>query len=142
MLCNFCSKISFQSLSECRFSFRPDADPKIVQEYATKRFYFHHCCIACVNKASLEEGCQLCSFFLTCFVGRINISRDDKLGAALELPGAGVWVVLTQGAGTPATTTDGRRFAARTQASNWTGSFTFHYDKIAAQIDLTSMQGI
>ncbi|PVH68228.1 HET-domain-containing protein [Cadophora sp. DSE1049] len=115
------------------------ADPKIVQEYAKKRFYFHHCCIACVNKASLEEGCQLCSFFLTCFVGRINISRDDKLGAALELPGTGVWVVLTQGADTLATTTDGRRFAAMTQASNWTGSFTFHYDKIAAQIDLTSM---
>lgn len=74
-------------------------------------------------------------------MGRINTSRDDKLGAALGLPGAGVWVVLTQGAGMPATTTDGRKFAARTQASNWTGSFTFHYDKIAAQVDLKSMLG-
>lgn len=62
-----------------------------------------------------------------------NISRHGKLGAALEPPGAGVWVVLTQGAGTPATTTNGRRFAA---------SFTFHYDNIATQIDITSIPGI
>jgi hypothetical protein len=142
MLCKCCTKISFQALSECGFSFRPDADPKIVQEYATKRFYFHHCCIACVNKASLEEGCQLCSLFLTCLVGRTNVSRCDKLGAALDLPGAGVWVVLTQGAGTMETTTDGRKFVARTEANNWTGRLTLHYDKIAAQIDLTSMLGI
>lgn len=137
-LCDACSKISFQPLYQTGYAFRPNADPQVVKDYEHRLFYFHHCCIACVNKASIA-GCRLCAFFLTRL--RINVNRetDNKLGSALLLPGAGVWVVLTQRSNGKVLATDGRLFAARSDQTNWASEFTFHYDKIAASVDLVSL---
>jgi hypothetical protein len=134
-LCNACANISFKPLDQTGYSFRPDADPEVIREHEKRLFYFHHCCIACVNKASID-GCRLCSLFLARVRVNVNITADDKLGAALELPGAGVWVVLTQRSGDIHTANDGRTFVAPSERTNWRMNFTLHYQKLAAQVDL------
>lgn len=137
-LCDACAKISFKSLSQTGYAFRPNADPGVVKDYEKRLFHFHHCCIACVNKASIA-GCRLCALFLARLKINVNIEYDNKLGSALALPGAGVWVVLTQRSNGVVTATNGRSYAARSDQTNWGSEFTFHYDKIAAKIDLVSL---
>lgn len=139
-ICDACAKISFKPLSKTGYSFRPDADVSVIRQYGNRLFYFHHCCIACVNKASIA-GCRLCALFLTRLKINVNITYSDKLGAALSLPGAGVWVVLTQQSNSVTTSKDGRSFASRSQQTNWASDFTLHYDKVAARIDIVELPG-
>ncbi|KAF2031505.1 hypothetical protein EK21DRAFT_88003 [Setomelanomma holmii] len=137
-LCTACASISFKPLAQTGYTFRPNAGSEMVNSHENLLFYFHHCCIACVNKASIA-GCRLCALFLARLRINVNIKYDDKLGSALALPGAGVWVVLTQRQTGVLTASDGRIFAARSQQTNWGQDFTFHYDKFAAKIDLTTL---
>ncbi|KAF2829540.1 HET-domain-containing protein [Ophiobolus disseminans] len=137
-LCDACASISFKPLSQTGYAFRPDADPEVIRAYEKRLFHFHHCCIACVNKASIA-GCRLCALFLVRLRINVNVEYENKLGASLLLPGAGVWVVLTQSPHGVITSTDGRSFAARSDQTNWDSKFTFHYEKTAAKIDLVSL---
>jgi len=69
----------------------------------------------------------------------INGSTSDGLCAALALPGAGVWVILTQSRGLQnamVTTKDGRTFKGLDANSNWLSSFTIHYATLSVQMDL------
>jgi hypothetical protein len=136
-LCDACAKISFKPLNQTGYAFRANADPEIVSKYQKRTFHFHHCCIACVNKASIA-GCRLCAFFLARLRINVNIKHDDGLGSALALPGAGVWVILTQNVSGVAAA-DGRLFAARSETSNGRSEFTFHYERFAATIDVVQL---
>ena len=141
MLCEKCANISFDALVKTPFSFKATADVSEVAKHTTSLFYFHHCCIPCVKEASIK-GCRLCDFFMArLHIGGGGASNKDGLCAALDLPGAGVWVILTQDSEGLTRSEDGRRFNSRTQASKWTQSFTVHYDTISAPIDLVTLSG-
>jgi hypothetical protein len=120
-LCDACAKISFKPLHQTGYAFRSDADPAVVREYEKQLFHFHHCCIACVKKASVA-GCRLCALFLARLSINLNIEYEKKLGSALSLPGAGVWVVLRQRNMGIVIATDGRPLAAGSQQTNWSRS--------------------
>ncbi|KAK4158962.1 HET-domain-containing protein [Cladorrhinum sp. PSN259] len=142
-LCERCSNISFTPLHQTPYSFRATADPAVVRQYRSLLFYFHHCCIPCIAAAGKDGKCRLCAFFMAKWHMSQTKSTEepDRLCAALDLPGAGVWVILTQSPGAMATTVDGRRFRGRRQEENWNASFTFHYDKVKFSIDLTPLPG-
>ncbi len=142
MLCDLCANISFAPLRETGYSFRPGADRNVVQKYGSDLFYFHHCCVPCVAKAA-NDGCRLCGFLKIRLRWPEGAASDDGLCAALNLPGAGVWVILRQEAGDMARTTDGRRFRARSEQRNASpsASFSVHYDRTMAPVMLKRLWG-
>lgn len=142
MSCSLCKDISFLPLRETKFAFRNDANEALRAEYADRLFYFHHCCLPCVLKAS-QQGCQLCTLIHACLrLFNINGSSEDGLCAVLDLPDAGVWVILTQYRGKHSKVSqsiDGQTFVSITGDTNWSGHFTIHYGRFSATMDLSSL---